>query len=77
MAIQITWYEIEGDRLVGESILNGVDLSEMKILFNVLPNEEMVYVYPVSEAHIQYLQQFTKHKIDLKQYAYFVEGSSS
>ena len=74
---ELTWYEKDGDLLVGESILTGINLITLKQLFGLLPDDPMAYVYPVNESHIDYLQEFTSHKINLNKYDYFLDNYSS
>ena len=73
---ELTWFEKEGDALVGECSIKGISLSELQQLFKQLSNVPMVYCYPVLPCHVKYLQKFVQHKIDLDVYDYFIEGYS-
>ncbi len=71
----LEWYEKDpGEALVGEEVLSGIDLYELKTLFS--PDEDddpdMYLVYEVEPPEVPRLQQAVAHPIDLDAYDYFV-----
>ncbi|MDX1420426.1 MAG: hypothetical protein R3181_10710 [Rubricoccaceae bacterium] len=70
----LEWYEKDpGDALVGEEPLRGIDLAELRALFNPHDDDpEMVDVYEVEPGEVARLQEAVAHRIDLDAYDYFV-----
>ncbi len=71
----LEWYEKDpGEALVGEEVLTGLSLDELKALFS--PDEEedpdMFLPYEVEKSEVARLQQAVSHSIDLDAYDYFV-----
>lgn len=74
ISLELAWYEKEGDQFVGASILKGINLAELRKLFNLPPKDPMTYIYPVREIHVSFLQKFLNVEIELKKYDYFIES---
>lgn len=72
----LEWYEKDpGDALVGEEVLKGLGLSELRALFGVSPDDEdpaLYLPYEVEPADVATLQPAVAHPIDLDAYDYFV-----
>ncbi|MBD2081174.1 hypothetical protein [Leptolyngbya sp. FACHB-17] len=69
----LRWYEKSGDRLVGETVLNSLDLPELQRLFQEATDNLIVDSYPVSIAQVDRLQHEIAERIDLSAYDYYVE----
>lgn len=69
----LRWFEKKGDKYIGEEELAGIELTQLQILFGESLFNPMYECYPVTESHVQCLEQFIKEKIRLDLYSYFVE----
>ncbi|MGF1588486.1 MAG: hypothetical protein ACFCU7_04440 [Pleurocapsa sp.] len=70
----LRWFEKEGDDLVGEKVINNVNLEHLQKLFKIEPENPMYDCYPVeSLEQIDYLQSLLNFKLDTKSYDYLVE----
>jgi len=69
----LRWYEKNGDRLVGEAVLNTVKLPELQMLFHEPLNNLMVDSYPVSMSQVDQLQSAIAQPINLNAYDYYIE----
>lgn len=71
----LAWYEKDpGSNLIG-SVKIDIAMQELQKLYRL--DEEMIACYDVEPHHVSYLQQFTKHQIQLDKYDYFVEGQAT
>ena len=71
----LAWYEKDpGSSLIG-SVKIDITMQELQKLYDL--NEPMIACYDVEPHHVAYLQQFTKHQIQLDKHDYFVEGQAS
>ncbi len=74
-----TWvlhaYQKDGDDLVEESPLAGIDLAVLQDLFGEPQDNPMYDAYPVRQAQAKRLQSYTGRTLDLQAYDYFVECS--
>ncbi|BAU11762.1 hypothetical protein LEP3755_22650 [Leptolyngbya sp. NIES-3755] len=68
----LRWYEKNGDRLVGETVLNTIELPDLQRLFQEAADNLMVDSYPVSVAQVEPLQRAIPEVIDLSAYDYYV-----
>jgi hypothetical protein len=69
----LRWYEKHGDALVGETVLNNINLSELQWLFGETKDNLMFECYPLTNIQAKYLQIKLKQDFDLQSYAYFLE----
>lgn len=67
------WYEKNGDRLVGETVLKTLDLAELQQLFQESTENLMVDSYHVSVSQVDRLKTEIAAPIDLSAYDYYVE----
>jgi hypothetical protein len=75
----LRWYEKEGDALIGEAELVGLELSPLQNLFGEWPEDPLYYAcYPVRASHLEELEKYLPSQllIDLERYEYFVECES-
>ena len=51
----LEWYEIEGNRLVGEEEFESLTVYDLKKIFNIKDDydERMLYAYQLEEEHIK------------------------
>lgn len=73
----LEWYEKDpGDALVGEEVLRGVGLAELRALFGVPADDaedpDLLLPYEVEPSDVPTLQRAVSHRIDLDAYDYFV-----
>jgi hypothetical protein len=66
-----------GDALVGEWPLEGIDLTELREMFELPADEPLYDSYPVRAVDVPRLQETVSHKIDLDAFEYFVEARAS
>ncbi len=69
----LRWYEKEGDRLIGEAVLDALKLTELQQLFQESTDNLMVDSYPVSVAQVERLQREVAAPIDINAYDYYLE----
>ena len=69
----LRWYEKDGDALIGEKLLNNINLSELQRLFGEPKNNLMFECYPITQLQARFLQRRLKQSFDLSSYAYFLE----
>ena len=69
----LTKFQKDGDDLLDEFELNGVELQELRASFQRPADDPMYLCYPVSKVQPQYLQRYVSEKIDVEAYDYFVE----
>lgn len=68
----LTWFQKDGDALVGEEALKGITVDELQRLFGTSPDDPMYAEYPARAPHVPRLQQCVNHRIDLNAFEYFV-----
>jgi hypothetical protein len=71
----LEWYQPEpGDDFVGEETLDGVSLEQLRAILRPSDDDpEMLQSYEVeTEDEARALQQFVRHRIDLREHTYFV-----
>jgi hypothetical protein len=73
----LEWYEKDpGDALVGEEVLEGLGLDDLRALFGITPDDpddpELLLPYEVEPGDVATLQRAVRHRIDLDAYDYFV-----
>jgi hypothetical protein len=73
---QLCWYEKRGDDFVGSLQLVSMSDSIMRSLFDLSPDEPIIYVYPIFEKHIDYLRSITGNEINIDEFDYFIESVS-
>jgi len=74
---RVSWmlhaYQKEGDALVDEWPLPGINAATLQDLFEQSQDNPMYDGYLVGEAQAGHLQAYVDHTIDLQAYDYFVE----
>lgn len=70
---RIRWYEKSGDRLIGETTLNTISLTELQTWFGAPADDPLYDCYPVSMPQASHLQQKLEEQLDLDQYSYYLE----
>lgn len=77
---EVTWvlhaYRKEGDDLVEERPLAGMDVTTLQGVFDQPRDNPMYDAYPVHEAQAKRLQSYVEYPINLRAYDYFVECSA-
>jgi len=69
----LRWYEKDGDALIGERLLNNINLSELQKLFGEPKDNLMFECYPINQLQATFLQRRLKQSFDFRSYAYFLE----
>jgi hypothetical protein len=70
----LAWYSKEDGSLIGDQVLDGIDMAELRSAFRPPESDPLMYdSYPVSEGHGTFLRKAVNKPIDLKHYDYFVE----
>lgn len=73
----LEWYKKDpGDALVGEELLVGINLNELRLLFGVEADDTedplMFQGYAVGPQHAKTIQQFVGVEIDMEAFDYYV-----
>ncbi|MCL1472002.1 DUF7683 domain-containing protein [Argonema antarcticum] len=69
----VRWYDKNGDKLVGQSTLQDIKLSDIQDIFGESKDNPMYDCYPVNAFHVNQLKKFVEDEIDIDYYDYFVE----
>lgn len=70
----LRWFEKEGEDLVGEKLLNNVNIQELQTLFNIESNNPMYDCYLIeNKEQFDYLQNKFNIKTNNKLYDYYLE----
>jgi len=69
----LRWYAKDGDALIGERLLNNINLSELQKLFGEPKDNLMFECYPITQLQARFLQTRLKQSFDFRSYAYFLE----
>lgn len=70
----LRWFDPASEWLVGEEVLEEVDLEELRALFGLAADDPVFNVYPVGDREAAALQQGLVHLINRDAYVYFVEA---
>jgi hypothetical protein len=74
----VRWFERDGDKLIGEQPLDGVDLSILQKAFAVAADDPMYDCYPIeTKQQVEYIQGVTHLVINIQSYDYFLECDAS
>ncbi len=71
----ISYYQKDGEKLLGDVPLIKLDLAALRVLLQVADDDPLYDVYPIDEPLKNFLQRYTEHNINLGQYDYFLECS--
>ena len=69
----LNWYEIKGNSLIGEEVIQNMSADDILKLFEAPFWNKLYHCWAVENPHIKTLQKHVQHKINTKEYAYFVE----
>lgn len=70
----LRWFEKNGENLVGEKLLNNINVKELQTLFNVEINNPMYDCYLLeNEEQLDYFQNKFNILLDNKLYDYYLE----
>jgi len=72
----LRWFELEGDRLVGETPMICPVLSDLQTIFGVGPENPMFDSYSVDAQNVHGVQRLFAEPIDLSRFAYFIEADA-
>jgi hypothetical protein len=72
----LRWFELDGDRLAGETPIIRPSLADLQTIFGVTPDNPMFDSYPVSAQNVQSVQRIVAEPIDLSRFAYFIEADA-
>ncbi len=70
-------YEKDGEKVVGEYELQGVNVAVLRQLFGESADNPMYDCYPVAGSQAEYFENIIKERIDAQLYDYFVECDAS
>ena len=71
--IVLNWYELKGSSLIAEEPINDMSEEDVLNLFDAPFWNKLYHCWAIEPAHISELQKHVQHKINTKEYAYFVE----
>jgi hypothetical protein len=70
----VRWYDKYGSNLVGEKVLNNVNLSNLQNLFRVESNNPKYDCYPIkSFEQKNYIEKTFNFKLNTQAYNYYIE----
>ena len=70
----LSWYEKKVDEECGSTVLIDMDIDKLRELFNLANSNPIYDVYEIKTIEqINYVSEFTTHKINLDLYDYFLE----
>ena len=70
----LNWYKVNGKSLAGEEVLSGLHIKNlMAILGNPIWNQ-IYHCWQIEAKHIDEIQAYAKHTLDLEKYMYFIEA---
>ncbi|MEO0927915.1 MAG: hypothetical protein AAFY63_18805 [Cyanobacteria bacterium J06643_13] len=70
----LRWFEKEGDSLVGEIVVNNINIEHLQKLFKVDSKNPMYDCYLVETSEqINYLESLLNFKLDTDSYEYLIE----
>ena len=70
----LNWYKVNGKSLAGEEVLSGLHIKNlMTILGNPIWNH-IYHCWQIEAKHIEDIQAYAKHTLDLEKYMYFIEA---
>ena len=69
----LNWYEIKGNKLVGEEVIQNMTEDDILNLFSTPFWNNIYHVWSVNSAHLKTLRRNVTHQIDTKKFSYFVE----
>ena len=69
----LNWYEIEGNSLIGEEVIQNMTTSDILNLFEAPFWNRIYHCWAVDKSHIETIQKNVSHKINTKKYSYFLE----
>lgn len=72
----LRWFNREDDELVGSAPLHGINLTDLRRLFDVKDDDPMVDCYRVNAAHASQLQAYVDVPLLIDRYDYFVEADA-
>jgi len=71
--IVLNWYEIKGNGLVGEEVIQNMSEDDILKLFEAPFWNKLYHCWSVETPHIKTLQKNVQHEINTKEFSYFVE----
>ncbi len=69
----IRWYEKDDNALIGETLLKGFSLEELRDIFKEPTDSPMFFSYQLTETQVSYFHRKLKFGFDLDAYEYFLE----
>jgi len=69
----LCWYQKDGDEFIDQSDLNNLTAQQVTDLFGLKNAQKAHTCWEVTESHKAELKKFTRKKIDLDKYEYYVE----
>ena len=70
----LRWFDASSDWLIGEEVLEKIELAELRQLFELAADDPVYNVYPVGEHEARWLQPRVAHRIDRDVHVYFIEA---
>jgi hypothetical protein len=77
MTFYLEAYDRKTEWLVARYPLVGLTASQIRLLFDEPSNAVMYGLFPVTEAQVTELQEYTDHALRLEDYDYFVVNRAS
>ena len=69
----LNWYEIEGNNLVDEELIQNMSVDDILKLFDAPFWNKLYHCWSADADQLNTIQKNVQHNIDTSKYAYFVE----
>ena len=71
----LVWFDKTLNTQIGEESIDKVDVTELHRLFDVDDVDvDVIFAYPLTkDEQVLYLQSFVRHKINIRNYDYFID----
>ncbi|MDH5764474.1 MAG: cloacin immunity family protein [Gammaproteobacteria bacterium] len=73
VAINLNWYDNEGNILTGEEPISNMTVDEVLHLFDAPFWNKLYHCWKASRKELKVIQPNIQHQIDTKKFSYFVE----
>ena len=73
IALNLNWYENDGNNLIGEEPIANMSVNDILALFDAPFWNQLYHCWAANDKELKVIQANVKHHIDTKKYSYFIE----
>lgn len=74
VTLVLNWYEKSGNSLIGEEVIQGMNLDEILNMFEAPFWNKNFQCWAIDDSHVANIQPHVKHILEPKKYCYFIEA---